>query len=255
MSVEQQERARPSFFAPTAAEAAAFHLDRCMRILPHVQDSGGFFVALLRKTAPLFHGTAAASTSTTTTTTAAPPSAAAVGAAPPSASAVGADEADMDADVAPPPAQAQCEPPRRDNTAEQGTAGPGSAVRGGQASGATSTSGTGHGGGAEDEEGPAVAVGGKWEDRDPFLPLLTTNAQAHQYVRHFYGLLPEFSLHNLFVRSTAQRKIYFVGREVAGLLRAKHRNSRFKVSAGKFSKLFFFFCPQENSFVRGRFVV
>jgi 16S rRNA C967 or C1407 C5-methylase (RsmB/RsmF family) len=30
-----------------------FPLERCLRILPHLQDSGGFFVALLRKVAPL----------------------------------------------------------------------------------------------------------------------------------------------------------------------------------------------------------
>jgi len=36
-------------FAPSAEEAAALHLDRCVRLLPHDHDGGGFFVALLRK--------------------------------------------------------------------------------------------------------------------------------------------------------------------------------------------------------------
>ena len=29
-----------------------FHLDRCMRVLPHLQNTGGFFVAVLEKSAP-----------------------------------------------------------------------------------------------------------------------------------------------------------------------------------------------------------
>ena len=42
----------PSVFPPTAEEAAEFHLERCLRVLPHVQDTGGFFVAVLEKIAP-----------------------------------------------------------------------------------------------------------------------------------------------------------------------------------------------------------
>eukprot|EP00045_Choanoeca_perplexa_P011944 m.128322 g.128322 ORF g.128322 m.128322 type:complete len:774 (-) comp15824_c0_seq8:34-2355(-) len=34
---------------PTEEEVAAFHLDRCLRLVPHSQDTGGFFVAVLRK--------------------------------------------------------------------------------------------------------------------------------------------------------------------------------------------------------------
>ncbi len=33
-------------------EKAALPMHRCMRILPHHQDTGGFFVAVLRKVAP-----------------------------------------------------------------------------------------------------------------------------------------------------------------------------------------------------------
>jgi len=39
-----------SMFPPTAEEAKEFNLDRSFRILPHAQNSGGFFVAILRKT-------------------------------------------------------------------------------------------------------------------------------------------------------------------------------------------------------------
>ena len=40
-----------SWFPPTAEEAQKFHLERCMRILPHQQNTGGFFVAVFEKTA------------------------------------------------------------------------------------------------------------------------------------------------------------------------------------------------------------
>ena len=42
----------PSMFPPASEEAArasGLHLDRCMRLLPHTQDTGGFFITLLKK--------------------------------------------------------------------------------------------------------------------------------------------------------------------------------------------------------------
>lgn len=56
----EQNRARrnagkipDTVFPPPPEEAASLHLERCMRLLPHAQDTGGFFVALLRKRAAL----------------------------------------------------------------------------------------------------------------------------------------------------------------------------------------------------------
>lgn len=43
----------PSMFPPSAEEASQMHLERCMRILPHHQDTGGFFIAVLAKKAPM----------------------------------------------------------------------------------------------------------------------------------------------------------------------------------------------------------
>ena len=40
----------PSMFPPHHEEAQKMSLDRSFRILPHDQDTGGFFVAVLRKT-------------------------------------------------------------------------------------------------------------------------------------------------------------------------------------------------------------
>jgi hypothetical protein len=42
-------RVRPSHFKPTDEEVASFYLHRCVRCLPHDNDTGGFFVALIRK--------------------------------------------------------------------------------------------------------------------------------------------------------------------------------------------------------------
>ena len=43
---------RPHMFAPEEGiKNSEFHLDRCMRVLPHQQDTGGFFVAVLHKKA------------------------------------------------------------------------------------------------------------------------------------------------------------------------------------------------------------
>jgi len=36
-------------FPPTAEEAEKFHLERCIRMLPHHQNTGGFFVAVMQK--------------------------------------------------------------------------------------------------------------------------------------------------------------------------------------------------------------
>jgi len=44
-----QTQLRPSMFPPTPEVAATLGLDRCLRLLPHHQNTGGFFLALLEK--------------------------------------------------------------------------------------------------------------------------------------------------------------------------------------------------------------
>lgn len=41
----------PSMWPPSQEDAKSMHLERCARLLPHDQDTGGFFIALLRKRA------------------------------------------------------------------------------------------------------------------------------------------------------------------------------------------------------------
>ncbi|KAG8176339.1 hypothetical protein JTE90_003301 [Oedothorax gibbosus] len=40
---------RPNMFPPSEEAAKDMHLDKCIRILPHHQDTGGFFVAVIQK--------------------------------------------------------------------------------------------------------------------------------------------------------------------------------------------------------------
>ncbi|EMD37062.1 hypothetical protein CERSUDRAFT_50963, partial [Gelatoporia subvermispora B] len=42
----------PSHWPPSADDAAKLNLPRCLRIYPHLQDTGGFFIAVLEKKAP-----------------------------------------------------------------------------------------------------------------------------------------------------------------------------------------------------------
>ena len=43
----------PSMWPPPTKVAKGLRLERCLRLLPHLANMGGFFVALLRKTRPL----------------------------------------------------------------------------------------------------------------------------------------------------------------------------------------------------------
>ncbi|XP_034949352.1 tRNA (cytosine(34)-C(5))-methyltransferase [Chelonus insularis] len=48
-----QTQIRPKMFPPKPEDAPKYHLERSMRILPHHQNTGGFFVAVLEKVKPL----------------------------------------------------------------------------------------------------------------------------------------------------------------------------------------------------------
>jgi 16S rRNA C967 or C1407 C5-methylase (RsmB/RsmF family) len=49
VSERRKHRYRASMFSPSEEEAKAFSLHRCIRVLPHRQNTGGFFIALLEK--------------------------------------------------------------------------------------------------------------------------------------------------------------------------------------------------------------
>lgn len=46
---EHASQIHPSLFPPTDEEAKCFNLNKALRILPHLQNTGGFFVAVLKK--------------------------------------------------------------------------------------------------------------------------------------------------------------------------------------------------------------
>jgi tRNA (cytosine34-C5)-methyltransferase len=48
-----QHSIRGTLFPPKPEDADKFHLERCLRILPHQQNTGGFFVSVLKKVALL----------------------------------------------------------------------------------------------------------------------------------------------------------------------------------------------------------
>ncbi|CAL8141625.1 unnamed protein product [Orchesella dallaii] len=48
--VKWQTTVRPYMFPPTPEDAPKYHFEKCVRVLPHQQDTGGFFIALLTKT-------------------------------------------------------------------------------------------------------------------------------------------------------------------------------------------------------------
>ncbi|KAF4322772.1 hypothetical protein BBO99_00001427 [Phytophthora kernoviae] len=49
---KRKDKLRSTMFPPTAKEAADLHLERCMRCLPQDENTGGFFICLLKKVAP-----------------------------------------------------------------------------------------------------------------------------------------------------------------------------------------------------------
>ncbi|OZJ03575.1 hypothetical protein BZG36_03041 [Bifiguratus adelaidae] len=49
----QRRRFSPTMFPPSDIDL--YHMERCLRIYPHDQDTGGFFVAVLEKTTPMTH--------------------------------------------------------------------------------------------------------------------------------------------------------------------------------------------------------
>ena len=67
---EWKKRVRSTVFPPTAEEASKMNLERCMRCLPQDMDTGGFFVALFKKVAPMRSRLRKTDADTTTTDTA-----------------------------------------------------------------------------------------------------------------------------------------------------------------------------------------
>jgi len=50
--INKTDTFKKSMFPPTEEEINRFHLDRCIRVYPHHQDTGGFFVTVILKKSP-----------------------------------------------------------------------------------------------------------------------------------------------------------------------------------------------------------
>eukprot|EP00049_Salpingoeca_infusionum_P004386 m.78659 g.78659 ORF g.78659 m.78659 type:complete len:797 (-) comp12542_c0_seq1:1531-3921(-) len=79
----------PTMFPPSPEDVEWMNLDRCCRLLPHNHDTGGFFVAVLRKTQPLGRHDGAAQAATKAKS------------APVDPTETGADDIDATADILP----------------------------------------------------------------------------------------------------------------------------------------------------------
>lgn len=186
-----------SAFPPTVEEADSFHIERCLRIFPHDQNTGGFFVAVLEKIAPFSDLVTASTTasapdaSNTTAAAAASSSSSSSPSAASSSESAGAVEAD-----------GQEEEEQEDDTA------------------------------AADSEGTTTQLSAAgWQTKkrgieEPYIPFvsLPSFADIKQTLMDFYGLGEDFPWLRLVVRSVDNpRNVTLVSPGAEQLLRADRR--------------------------------
>jgi len=53
ITADQKKQFKASMWPPTAEETASLNLDRCVRVFPQLQDTGGFFIAVFNKLGPI----------------------------------------------------------------------------------------------------------------------------------------------------------------------------------------------------------
>jgi len=212
---------RPSMFPPTAEEIATFKPERCVRIVPHSQDTGGFFIALLRKTGET-HGVKnpAAYAKLMQAQAAAQAAAAAAGGAAPSSS---PDPVVPDAedDAAARAAQSVlAELPDTDGADAAGAKDALAALP----AGLDDLAGTkGHKQAVKGKDGGGRIKG---TTEDPFEPM---DPETVRKIIDFYGLSHGVDHTNFFTRSDGQRKCYFVAPAIAALLHCPRNAQRLKI--------------------------
>eukprot|EP00047_Mylnosiga_fluctuans_P003993 m.232176 g.232176 ORF g.232176 m.232176 type:complete len:769 (+) comp12310_c0_seq1:46-2352(+) len=187
---EKRQKYRKTMFPPSAETAAALHLERCVRILPQDQDTGGFFIAAIRKHSALGRKDR---------------DRAAAGAA---AAAAGEDDAD-DAAADDAAADAAVAVDADEVAGEDDEAA-------GMDDGETAPEPTegGAGGAAGADEGKTRGY-----KEDPFLFLAEDNVNVKE-IKEFYGLKPEFPSDLLLTRSSVDkaRHIYLVSPTIRELI-------------------------------------
>ena len=182
-----------ALFPPDESEREQLGLHRCMRVLPHANDTGGFFIALLRKSE-----TAQVAPATTTATAPATP--------PPPPPALAADEPEL---------RELLERVAADDDDDEACAG-------------GSGDGGGHEGGAETlatasgAAPPKATRAGTFESEQPlcFTPL-AMDSELGSELQRFYELAPSFPwdrLHSTYGH-TSSRRLYLTSEAAAELLR------------------------------------
>lgn len=187
------------FWPPTAEEAADMHLERCLRLLPHDANTGGFFVALLHK-----EEAAATAAAAPAAVDAAAPAAAAAGAGAAADTAAADDEDD-------------------DEGAEMAAEAPASAEDSAAMAAASAASGGADLKGLQ--EGSKRRRGGPDTTQVHFVPLPQADFED---LRRAYGLRDDFPRRRLWCRTLSDRVVHYVSEASAALLSMPNAGSRFK---------------------------
>lgn len=169
----------PSVFPPTAEEAEWMHLDRCVRVYPQQQNTGGFFICAFQKTAAMTPKEA------------------------PSKPAFGKSAA-VAAETEPKEAEQALDAAKESGPAAE--AAPTETV----ASTVTATPG------AEDAAAAAVAAPPQKMSmhgykEDPYIFLGTDGHKYWPKIKEFYGFSDDFPARNLFSRSAGDIKRHMYG--------------------------------------------
>ncbi|XP_076470380.1 RNA cytosine-C(5)-methyltransferase NSUN2-like [Babylonia areolata] len=207
-----------SMFPPTPEEAKRFNLHLCHRILPHHQDTGGFFVAALEKVDHLpwsrearLEREKASKAGTTPAQTASSLSAQPQPAAPPS-----------------PPAESAPEEGSGSSSVTMAVSSS-SAQNSGDGGGGAAECGNSRKRKAESEEGPQPKKRDlKGYKEDPFL-FLEPDDPVYPAIRDFYGLAEGFPIDQLLYRSEKgpKRALYFVNKAIRQIVTCNEGRVRF----------------------------
>ncbi|KAI0240420.1 RNA cytosine-C(5)-methyltransferase NSUN2 [Lamellibrachia satsuma] len=245
LPLKLQNQIRPSMFPPPPDVADSQHLNRCVRVLPHFQDTGGFFIAVLKKVKEVPWVTFSHwRTNTTADQTANEEQhAAANHQGPPDVT------VDVTADL-PPQEGSTCEPEAAaaDKNGEEGNDEPteGSTEgKEGVGEGMEDDSNGDDGGGETQKSDEPKPQKRKWGDRDgsppplkkqnlrgykedPFVFLEQSEAIWPQ-IKEFYGFDAAFDVSQLMVRchTGKKRNIYFVSSLVRTIIKCNTERIRF----------------------------
>lgn len=203
-----------TIFPPSATDAAELHLERCVRIYPHDQDTGGFFICKLRKTADHMP-----------TKREAPPDAAP---APEAAKTEAAAAAAPAAAVAP-AADVKVEEKTEKTDVKMETVGAEAAV--GEKRKAEGEADAGEP--KKEEQKTGEKKDNKKQKKSQYDILIPiSQASLVERLCEFYGLGPGFPSDQLFTSSDTGNKIYFVSAAVRQLLAADGKGQLHTVHAG-----------------------